>query len=103
VVRDGRRLDVEARTLVPGDIIAVEEGDRVCADARLIAGSVDVDLSMLTGESAPVTRSAETTEVAASRLAARDLLFSGTTVTGGEARAIVTATGMRSELGRISA
>lgn len=103
VIRDGDKLEVEARTLVPGDIIAVEEGDRVCADARLITGSVDVDLSMLTGESAPVTRSADATETAASRLAARDLLFSGTTVTAGEAKAIVTATGMHSELGRISA
>ncbi len=103
VIRDGNKSDVEARALVPGDIIVVGEGDRVCADARLIAGSVDVDLSMLTGESAPVTRSADTTEIAASRLAARDLVFSGTTVTAGEARAIVTATGMRSELGRISA
>jgi calcium-translocating P-type ATPase len=103
VIRDGNRLEVEARLLVPGDIIVVEEGDRVCADARLIAGSVEVDLSMLTGESAPVTCSADATETAPSRLAARNLLFSGTTVTAGEAEAIVTATGMHSELGRISA
>jgi len=103
VIRDGRRLDVDAATLVPGDVVAVEEGDRVCADARLLSGSVEVDMSMLTGESAPVTRRADAGEITASRLAAPDLVFSGTTVTAGQARAVVTATGMHSELGRISA
>jgi magnesium-transporting ATPase (P-type) len=103
VIRDGRRTEVPARELVPGDIMTVDEGDRICADARLIDGSLSVDMSMLTGESAPVRRSATATEVTPTRLEARDLVFSGTTCTAGTALALVTATGMRTELGRISA
>ena len=53
VLRDGRRQVIEARELVPGDMLVVSEGERVSADARLVAGGVEVDLSALTGESAP--------------------------------------------------
>jgi magnesium-transporting ATPase (P-type) len=56
VLRDGHRMEVQARCLVPGDVLLIEEGDRVCADARLIAGDLEVDLSTLTGESLPATR-----------------------------------------------
>src|SRR5579883_546948 len=59
VLRDGRRTVVEARTLVPGDVLVVEEGDRISADARILDGAVEVDLSAVTGESLPVLRSAE--------------------------------------------
>ena len=45
---------IEARLLVPGDIVLIEEGERICADARLMTGTVEVDMSTLTGESAPV-------------------------------------------------
>lgn len=103
VLRDGVRCDIEARQLVPGDVLLVEEGDRICADARLVEGSIDVDLSMLNGESTSATRSAEPADASVPLLEARDLLFSGTTCTGGEASAIVTRTGMRTELGRIAA
>ena len=103
VWRDGRVQEVPAGTLVPGDVLVVEEGESICADARLIAGSLEVDLSTLTGESAPVSRSAEAPDVTGPLLEARDVLFSGTTCTGGEARAVVTATGMHTELGRIAA
>ena len=58
VIRDGCRQVVDARTLVPGDLLAVSEGDRISADARLVAGGVEVDMSALTGESMPVERSA---------------------------------------------
>lgn len=102
VVRDGRRTMVEARTLVPGDILLLEAGDRVSADARLLDGSLEVDLSTLTGESLPAYREASEAE-AVPLLAARDLVFSGTNVTGGDARAVVFATGMHTELGRIAA
>ncbi len=102
VLRDNRRRQVEARTLVPGDVILLEAGDRVSADARLLEGALEVDLSTLTGESLPVYRSAEETATAP-LLEARDLVFSGTSVTGGDARALVFATGMRTELGRIAA
>jgi calcium-translocating P-type ATPase len=103
VLRDGARRVIEARDLVRGDVLVVEEGDRVCADARLLHGSVEVDLSMLTGESLAAFRSAETIDTSGPLLEARDLLFSGTSCTGGEATALVFATGMRTELGRIAA
>jgi calcium-translocating P-type ATPase len=103
VIRDGRHTAVAARDLVPGDVLVVEEGEHVCADARLISGAVEVDLSTLTGESLPAYRSTDQPPGAEPVLDARDLLFSGTTCTGGEARALVFATGMRTELGRIAA
>ncbi|HEY7255737.1 MAG TPA: cation-transporting P-type ATPase [Solirubrobacterales bacterium] len=104
VVRDGREMQVDAVRLVPGDVLLIEEGDRVSADAHLLEGAVEVDLSTLTGESVPVSRSAEGQgSAAASLLKASELVFSGTSCTGGEARALVFATGMRTELGRIAA
>jgi calcium-translocating P-type ATPase len=103
VLRDRHRVQIDARELVSGDVILIEEGDRICADARLIAGDVEVDLSTLTGESLPAARSAAFADTEGPLLDARDLVFSGTTCTEGEARAVVTATGMRTELGRIAA
>ncbi|MFE0023623.1 cation-translocating P-type ATPase [Amycolatopsis sp. NPDC059021] len=103
VIRDGARTVVEARDLVPGDILLVEEGDRVPADVRMLQGAVEVDLSTLTGESLPAYRAADLTDVDGSLLDARDLLFSGTSCTGGEATGVVFATGMQTELGRIAA
>ena len=103
VLRDGVRTTIPARELVPGDVLIVEEGDRVSADARLIEGGVEVDLSTLNGESLPAYRSTELTDVTGPLLDARDLVFSGTSCTGGEAKAVVFATGMRTELGRIAA
>jgi calcium-translocating P-type ATPase len=102
VLRDGRRQLVDARDLVPGDVIFLDEGDRVPADARLIQGRLQIDTSALTGESVPVTREAGEPETDVV-LAARDLVFSGTSCTGGRAQALVYATGMQTELGRISA
>nr|PZN46553.1 MAG: magnesium-transporting ATPase [Actinomycetota bacterium] len=103
VLRDGRPQEVPAAELVPGDVLLIEEGDRISADARLIEGGVEVDLSMLTGESQPVYRSADLVDTGVDLLRARDLVFSGTMCTEGEARAVVFATGMRTELGRIAA
>lgn len=102
VVRDGVRSEIAARDLVPGDVLIVAEGDRVCADARIIDGTVTLDLSALTGESLPATRSAEPDESGTSLLEAADLVFSGTTCTGGEVTTVVTRTGMHTELGRIA-
>ncbi|MET7402440.1 cation-transporting P-type ATPase [Dactylosporangium sp. NPDC005572] len=103
VVRDGERVTIAATELVPGDVLFVEEGDRICADARLLSGGVEVDLSTLNGESLPAYRSADQTDLGGPVLEARDLVFSGTSCTGGEARALVYGTGMRTELGRIAA
>ena len=87
---------------MPGDLLLIDEGDRISADARLLEGAVEVDLSTLTGESVPVPGSAEMTR-SAPLLEARDLVFSGTACTGGDARGVVVATGMHTELGRIAA
>ena len=83
VIRDGRRQQVEARTLVPGDLLLICEGDRISADARLIVGGAEVDMSALTGESMPVERSAEPVPASASPLEAANLVFSGTVLHGG--------------------
>src|SRR5450755_3575583 len=103
VLRDGSSQVIEAVGLVPGDIVLLEEGGRIAADMRLLSGAVEVDVATLTGESVPVLRSAEFQDADVPRLVARDLVFSGTTCVGGEAQAVVFATGMRTELGRIAA
>jgi calcium-translocating P-type ATPase len=102
VLRDGAPVILEATALVPGDVVMLEEGERIAADMRLLSGAVEVDLSTLTGESVPIVRSAELHDALAPRLAAQDLVFSGTVCTGGEAHAVVYATGMHTELGRIA-
>ncbi|WP_203737019.1 P-type ATPase [Actinoplanes italicus] len=103
VMRDGALVEAPGRELVPGDVIEIAEGDRICADARLIDGSVAVDLSTLNGESLPAIRAADTEHVPGPLLEARELVFSGTSCTAGQARAVVTHTGMRTEIGRIAA
>lgn len=103
VRRGGALAEIEATTLVPGDLLLLAEGDRLSADARLIAGAVEVDMSPLTGESQPVTRSAERSRPAAAPLEAEDLVFAGTLCTGGDAQAVVYGTGMHTQLGRIAA
>ncbi|MGN6243783.1 MAG: cation-translocating P-type ATPase [Motilibacteraceae bacterium] len=102
VVRDGHRTGVDARELVPGDVLLLEEGDAVSADARLLEGALEVDLSTLTGESAPVERQAGAHDPGGALITVPDMVFSGTTVVGGSARAVVVATGRRTELGRIA-
>lgn len=103
VLRDGRPSAIETTGLVPGDVVLLEEGARVPADMRILSGTVDVDLSALTGESVPVTRSAGDHDPSVPRLRATDLVFSGTICTSGEARAVAFATAMHTELGRIAA
>jgi calcium-translocating P-type ATPase len=103
VLRIGEPTPIRAADLVPGDVVVVAEGERIAADMRLISGAVEVDLSTLTGESAPALRSAELVDLGVPKTAAPDLVFSGTNCTGGEARGVVFATGMRTELGRIAA
>jgi calcium-translocating P-type ATPase len=102
VARDGADIEVDASTLVTGDVVLVDEGDRISADARLITGTVEVDLSTLTGESQPVTRTAGERDTGLTLLDAQTMVFSGSACIAGSARAIVTATGMRTEIGRIA-
>ncbi len=103
VLRDGAPRELPASELVPGDVVLIGEGERISADCRLLEGALEVDISTLTGESIPVFRSADCTDVGVPPLRARDLVFSGTNCTEGEARGLVFATGMRTELGRIAA
>ncbi|MEU2102181.1 cation-transporting P-type ATPase [Nocardia sp. NPDC019255] len=103
VVRDGQVAEVGAIGVVPGDVLVIAEGDRICADARLLDGGIELDLSELTGESVPAYRSADAVDAGVPLAQARELVFSGTSCTEGEARAIVFATGMHTELGRIAA
>lgn len=88
VLRDGRRKTIAAATVVPGDVILVAEGDSVCADARLLEGSLELDLSTLTGESVPVARAAGAKTSPASLLEAADVIFAGTSCASDEARAV---------------
>ena len=103
VYRQGKRREIAARELVPGDVIELQEGDRVCADARLLEGSLEIDMSAINGESLPTTRSAKRVGASASDRDDSDIVFSGTSCTGGQAIAIVTSTGMQTEIGRIAA
>jgi Ca2+-transporting ATPase len=103
VVRDGREHQVSARDLVPGDIVVLAAGARVPADGRVSESvRLQAEEAALTGESQPV---AKTTDPLLDRNAPvadrRNMLFMGTTVTAGRGRMIVTATGMRSEVGKI--
>jgi Ca2+-transporting ATPase len=103
VIRDGARQTVAATELVPGDIILVEEGDTIPADARLIESvALQTAEAALTGESVPVSKDTQpiSEEVG---LGDRDnMVFSGTAATYGHGRAVVVATGMQTEMGRIA-
>ncbi|HEY2502973.1 MAG TPA: cation-transporting P-type ATPase [Mycobacterium sp.] len=103
VERDGAIIEIDATQLVPGDIVLIREGERIAADVRLLNGAVEVDMSALTGESVPVLRSAAMADSNVPLLSAHELVFSGTTCTGGEARGVAFATGMATEIGRIAA
>ncbi|WP_241386283.1 cation-translocating P-type ATPase [Rhodococcus sp. CH91] len=103
VLRDDTEAEIDARELVPGDVIMVSEGDRVSADARLLDGLAEIDASTLTGESTPVRVSADSADSQVPLVHARDVVFSGTSCVTGDATAVVFATGMHTELGRIAA
>ena len=102
VIRDGRLMTLPGDVLVPGDIILLEAGDNVPADCRLIsANGIRVNASTITGESMPKARNAdECTEQSA--LETRNVLLAGTSLVSGEGRAMVFATGMATEFGKIA-
>jgi calcium-translocating P-type ATPase len=102
VIRGGIRTSIPAADLVAGDLMLVEEGGRISADGRLITGAVEVDMSTLTGESMAVERVAGDQPPGLDPLTAPNLIFSGTACTGGEGQAIVLATGMGTQLGRVA-
>ena len=103
VVRDGERRRIPARALVPGDLLLVEEGDTIAADARVIAATaLQTAEAALTGESLPVDKDDAPLDRPASLGDQSNMLFGGTAVTYGHGAALVTATGMHSEIGRIA-
>ncbi len=105
VIRSGAKKEVLANDLVPGDIILLEEGDAVSADARLIeASDMRVDNSTLTGESKPIHKTADAVVDGKEFLWTEipNLVFAGTTVSSGTGKAAVIATGMHTEIGRIA-
>ncbi|MCA8962561.1 MAG: HAD-IC family P-type ATPase, partial [Planctomycetes bacterium] len=103
VIRDGEHRSLPATELVPGDLVALEAGDRVAADLRLVEVSqLEVDESLLTGESAPVPKQTIPVSLDAPVADRECMVFGGTSVTRGSARAVVVATGRSSELGHIA-
>ncbi|MCO6531328.1 MAG: cation-translocating P-type ATPase [Lactobacillus panisapium] len=102
VIRDGKKVQIDSKTLVPGDVFILQAGNSIPADARLIsASSMQVDQSALNGESVPESK---TTEYAPGEgsYAETNLVYSGTTVGAGTARAVAFATGMNTEFGKIA-
>jgi P-type Ca2+ transporter type 2C len=103
VERGNRRDEIDAVDLVPGDIVAVEAGDRVSADMRLIEVSdLEVEESALTGESQAVHKSTEPVSAGTALAERVGMLYTGTTVRAGRGRGVVVATGSRTEVGRIA-
>ncbi len=103
VIRDGRQVSIPAHRVVPGDLIILEAGDRIAADAVLLDSSnIQADESLLTGESVPVEKSAKSPGADPFRVNDKCRVFMGTSVTAGRATALVTATGMQTEMGRIA-
>ena len=104
VIRDGERAALPAAELVPGDIILIEEGDTIPADARLIQSTaLQTAEAALTGESLPVIeRHRANCRKKSDSATAHNMVFSGTAATYGRGRAVVVATGMQTEMGRIA-
>jgi P-type Ca2+ transporter type 2C len=103
VLRDGVEQDVPAVEVVPGDVLVLAEGDAVGADGRLLeAASLSVAEAALTGESEPELKSTGLLPAAAALADRRNMVHRGTGVTRGRGRAIVTGTGMATEMGRIA-
>ena len=107
VLRDGHVLTVKSEELVPGDIILLEAGDSVPADARIIeSASMKIEEAALTGESVPVTKHANVLEAEANGEVPlgdrKNMVYMGSIVSYGRGRAVVVATGMETEMGKIA-
>ncbi len=103
VLRDGREQDIEAPDIVPGDVLVLETGDRVAADARLLSGGdLRLDESALTGESEPAAKSADELDLDTPLGDRHNMVWMSTHVTAGRGRAVVVETGMGTQIGRIA-
>ena len=103
VVRDGREERILAKELVPGDIIILEEGEKIPADARLLESiSLETHESALTGESTSVAKEINSIKGKKSIAEQQNMIFSGTIITKGRGKAVVIRTGMKTEIGKIA-
>jgi P-type Ca2+ transporter type 2C len=104
VIRDGKEIDIPSRELVPGDIIVLLTGKKVPADARILSAiNLTADEAALTGESVPVEKQSESLESAALPVGDRlNMVYAGTALTCGRGRALVVATGLQTEFGKIA-
>jgi Ca2+-transporting ATPase len=103
VIREGKETQIPAREIVPGDIILLEAGDRIPADARLLeVVNLSIDESVLTGESNPVNKSAGVLPSDSSIADMKNMVFTGTSVVNGRGKGIVTSIGINTQFGRIS-
>ncbi len=107
VIRDGHQLTIRSEELVPGDIIVLEAGDSVPADARIIeSASMKIEEAALTGESVPVTKHADVMEAESNGEVPlgdrKNMVYMGSTVAYGRGRAVVVGTGMETEMGKIA-
>ena len=103
VLRDGHDREIDSRELVPGDVVLLESGMRVPADLRIVAvNALQVDESLLTGESAPVTKHVEPVDAGAGLADRSCMAYTGATVTAGRGSGVVVATAEDTELGAIA-
>jgi len=104
VLRNGQPQEVQTALLVPGDILLLKPGQRVPADARLLDSfGLEVDEASLSGESFPVTKDANFVSPGEARITEqKNMVFAGTVITRGQAKALITATGVNTELGRVA-
>ncbi|MCA9353429.1 cation-transporting P-type ATPase [Candidatus Nomurabacteria bacterium] len=103
VIRGGQRLLVDSKLLVPGDIIILRSGDKVPADARILSSKdLEVDEAILTGESLPEKKSEKVLDKNTVLGDRKNMLYAGTLVFGGLCKAVITATGSNTEIGKIA-
>ncbi len=103
VLRDGNKKEIDSKQLVPGDIITLETGDKVPADSRLIeVFNLQVQEAALTGESRPVSKNTKELPEKTAVADMKNMVFSATIIVAGRAKAVVAATGMHTEIGKIA-
>jgi len=103
VMRDGKELEIPVKEIVPGDIIVLKEGDKIPADGRLSeVNSLQTNEASLTGESLPIRKDTLIISKSTAIIERKNMVFSGTTVTYGKGKAVVIATGMNTEFGKIA-
>lgn len=104
VIRDEQLINIPAEEIVPGDVLVIEAGDRIAADAAILeSSSLQVDESLLTGESVPAEKAAlKNHKALIDPFDKKTSVFMGTVVTGGRGKAVVYATGMKTEMGHIA-